>query len=418
MTEQNPGTPDDEPRPPAPRSTTAGDDPPAAVDPWKGMTGSWTHPAPSQWTPPADQPDPWATPHPGAGPDPWPPSQPGAQPGAQPNPWAMPQPGAIPPPGAHQPPPGYPPPGYPPPGYPQMPPGYGPPVGHYPYAQAAYGAQSYAQLPAAFYAGPNDPLVSSDFSGWWNKSFRLLRAAWRPIAVLQIVSAIPQIVFLVLLDIRTNDLVTTLNSNAEPTTAELRALFDPYLGLLLPLLIALLVGLVSTLASLQLLIQQATGQPLSIGTALRAAVRRAPALIGWCVPAMLMVGVGLLFCLLPGIYLAFVFAVLSTVVLLERGNAIGRVFALFHADFGASLARVVVAGGIAFALNTLADIITRPIAATAGASTTTSIVTQTIAGLIAVVGATLTIAMMLTAYADMRARHEPFSTAYLQPQTR
>jgi hypothetical protein len=291
------------------------------------------------------------------------------------------------------------------------------PGGYNPYgAQFAYGAPGYAALPASYYAGPNDPLVSSDFSGWWNKSFRLLRGAWRPIVVLQAISAIPQIVFLVQLDTRTNDLVTAINNNPEPTVDDLVALFDPYVSLILPFLIALVVGMITGLASMQLMVQQATGQPLSIAKALQAALRRVPAMIGWGIPASLMVGVGLLFCALPGIYLLFVFSVLSAVIMLERGNAISRVFALFHADFGASLARVVVAGAVSFGLNTVANIITSPIAAAAGPSTTTSIVTQTISGVIALIGGTLTIAMLLTAYADMRARHEPFSTAYLIPR--
>lgn len=316
------------------------------------------------------------------------------------------------------PPPGYgavPPGGFPPPpGAYQVPPGYGVP-GFDPYAgQYGYGAPAYGQLPPTYYAPPDDPLVSSDFSGWWTKSFRLLRGAWRPVAVLQLISAVPQVFFLVLLDIRTNDLVTALDN--EPDVDELGALFRPYVGVVLPLLIALLVGMVSGLAALQLLVQQATGRPLSIGQALSVAIRRVPALIGWGVPAALLVVVGLVFCLLPGIYLMLVFSILSTVVLLERGNAFSRVFALFHADFGASLARVLVAGGVAFGLNTVANIITNPISAMAGPSTTTSIITQTISGVIAVAGSTLTIAFLLTAYADMRARHEPFSTAYLQPQ--
>ncbi|WP_433828621.1 hypothetical protein ACQP2E_04575 [Actinoplanes sp. CA-015351] len=61
--------------------------------------------------------------------------------------------------------------------------------------------------------------------------------------------------------------------------------------------------------------------------------------------------------------------------LVQRGAGIGRCFQLFHADFGASIARVATVYGIA----------------------------------LGVVGT----AFLVTTYADMRARRESFSTAYL-----
>src|SRR3954464_15775516 len=43
---------------------------------------------------------------------------------------------------------------------------------------------------------PADPLVSNDFNGWWRRSFHLVRAAWRPMAVIQAIVAVPILVLL------------------------------------------------------------------------------------------------------------------------------------------------------------------------------------------------------------------------------
>ncbi|MEU4239708.1 hypothetical protein [Actinoplanes sp. NPDC026619] len=304
-----------------------------------------------------------------------------------------------------------PPPGYqhyaPPPGYQHYP----PPPGHQ-YYTPGYGVPTFRQLPTAFYASPDDPLVSADLSGWWTRSFRLVRAAWRPIALFELLAAIPLIIFLIQVEIQTNSVVTMLDSADIDWGGVLRnyALMAP------TFLIALVFSMIATLASLQVLVQQATGRPLSIGEALRTAMYRLPALIGWGIPAGLMVLAGIAACFLPGIYLLLVIATFPTVVLLERGNPISRVFALFHADLGASLIRALVTGAVIYGLQIGSSIITNPITAIAGQSTATTIVTQVIAGLITAAGTALAAAFQLTTYADLRARFEPFSTAYLLPR--
>ncbi|WP_433375331.1 hypothetical protein ACQPZX_05730 [Actinoplanes sp. CA-142083] len=383
--------------------------------------------------PPADpygQPpaDPFAQP-PAAGgpPSPFGPSQPLPGYGTPPPPTGPPAygpPGYGPPPGYGQPsgpPPGYGQPSSPPPGYgqPSGPPGYGPPGYPPPYGQpgAPYGqpGPSYGApttLPPEYYAGPDDALVSPDFAGWWARSFRLLRLAWRPMVIIQLIAVVPTTLLLAWLDVASGDRLRSADTT-DVTMDELVDLIVPFLAFIA---VVALLGLTVSLATQRILVQTATARPHSIGAALLDGLRRTPALIGWGLLAGLMILVGLVFCIIPGIYLAAVFSILPVVVLLERGNVIGRVFQLFHANFGAALGRIAVFLGLNVAFFLVESTFTNalfPGASSGDISTGGTVASELVSALFSVASAVVLAPMLLTAYADMRARHEPFSTAYL-----
>ncbi|MFC7279418.1 hypothetical protein ACFQS1_36100 [Paractinoplanes rhizophilus] len=444
---ENPGTSDDDRRPPT------GEHP----DPAGTPSGPYAQPSDPWAQPPADPPaqspagpsapppgDPFAQPpaypfaQPSPGPSTPPPAGPATQPpaagGAPPSPFGPSQPlpgyGAPPPAGppSYGPPsygspadgpPTYGPPGYGPPGY--GPPSHGPQPGYGPpgYPGPAYGqpGPSYgvpATLPPEYYAGPDDALVSPDFAGWWARSFRLLRLAWRPILLIQLIAVLPTAVLLSWVNIASGDQIRRAGTSTL-TLDELVDLIVPFLAFIV------VVGLLSvtvSLATQRVLVQTATARPASIGAALLDGLRRTPALIGWGILAGLMILVGLVFCILPGIYLLAVFSILPVVVLLERGNAIGRVFQLFHANFGAALGRIAVFLGLNVAFFLVESVFTNalfPGAASGDISTAAAIASELFSAVFSVASAVVLAPMLLTAYADMRARHEPFSTAYLAP---
>src|SRR5690349_14078926 len=192
--------------------------------------------------------------------------------------------------------PGYPaapgsPPGYPaapgsPPGYPAAPgspPGYPAAPGSPPGYPAAPGPPAGYALPAQYYAGPEDPLVSRDIGGWWNRSLRLLQKAWLPLLAVHLIS-VPA------LEVLTAWAQTAINGKDELSTSDVRTFL---LRLGLTVLVGGLLSAVVSLASLRMLVQAATGRPIAIGAALLDALRRTPLLIGWGIPAVLMVGLGL-----------------------------------------------------------------------------------------------------------------------------
>jgi hypothetical protein len=259
-----------------------------------------------------------------------------------------------------------------------------------------------------FYPAPDDPLISPDFAGWWNRAMRLLSANWRPLVVIQLLWAIPLLIISVLANV-----VPSENLRAD-NPGDLTAL----LLITLPFTaVAFLLGLVATLATLHLLVQYVTGRPVSVGDALRAGLRRSGAMLGWGILGGLLILVGLVLCFLPGIYVAMVFTILPAIVLLERGNAISRSFQLVHAQFGPAAGRILtiaaVALGFMLAENALSSIFDSGYFGSGSVSTGAGITSAIISVAISVLSGVVTAPLTLTAYADMRARHEPFATPYL-----
>ncbi|MCM4080808.1 hypothetical protein LXN57_24845 [Actinoplanes sp. TRM88002] len=314
-------------------------------------------------------------------------------------------------------PPGYGPPGYGAPGYGPAgygPPGYGPPgYGYGPpnYGPAGYGAPGY-QLPSGYYAGPADPLVSADFGGWWQRSFTLLAAVWRPMAQVQLLWAIPLIVVGVLTALYAPDRAVTFDSTTPPNFSDI---FEPLFVVLPFTLAAVLLTLVAQLATLDVLVQRATGRPVSVSRALLTGLRRFPAMLGWQILAGLVILVGVLLCVLPGIYVLIVFLILPVIVLVERGQGISRAFQLVHANFGAAVARLATMVGLHIAFVLVEGVFSAIVNPTTGSGPGFTVATAILSAGFSVATGVVMSPLLLTAYADMRARHEPFSTAYLIP---
>jgi hypothetical protein len=131
---------------------------------------------------------------------------------------------------------------------------------------------------------------------------------------------------------------------------------------------------------------------------------------------------------LPAIYFYIVLLILPVAVTFERGGAgIGRCFKLFHANVGVGAARLCTVAGLALVVGIVSSVIGVIVAAAdlgnattpasagpfAAASTTAVIVRTAVGGLLAALLRTFTSILLLTAYADLRARVEPLSTAVL-----
>ncbi|GAA0489448.1 hypothetical protein Ade02nite_73710 [Paractinoplanes deccanensis] len=305
-----------------------------------------------------------------------------------------PDPSAVPP-GQFPPPPRYPvPPGYQPLTGPPEPPPYAPPP-------PGYQGPWTAGARATFHAGPADPLVSADYNGWWQRTVALLTAAWRPMALVQLIGAAPLLVLAVIFGVGFTPAGFADSWDSDDVATAL--------AVLLPIVLAaILLSLLVQLATLDVAVQHATGRPVSIAAALRTGLRRLPALAGWGLLGGLVVLVGFLLCVLPAFYVGAALATLPVIVLVERGAAIGRAFRLFHGDFGSSIARVATLAAVQIALAVIEGIsgfITAldPTGITGGVTSVAS----------ALVSGVVVAPFLLTTYADMRARVEPFRTADL-----
>jgi hypothetical protein len=274
---------------------------------------------------------------------------------------------------------------------------------------------------------PSDPLISPDYAGWRRRNIAILKAYWRPLVVLQLIGAAAALVLrvptAVAQEIGTRGLPTTAPStNADVLRALGRALPWVILGAAGWILSTLVTTLV-LLAGVRLIVKAVTGERPDVGDALRGALRRLFPLIGWGLLAGLITLVGFCACFLPGLYFAAVFTVLPAVVLFERGDVIARCFRLFHTDLAASVARVGTIIAIGIAAGLISGIIDSAVrgavhalsggtGGTGEAVVSTAIVTVVDVMIAAGFGVLLG-PLILTTYADLRARREPLRTDVL-----
>jgi hypothetical protein len=246
-----------------------------------------------------------------------------------------------------------------------MPPPGTHPQGGFP-PPADYPPAAYPTGPAAGPAPSADPLIAASFSDWWSKVFGVLARSWQPLLLIQLATVVPGMVLSAFV-------VAAANSGSAAVS------FGAAVLGLVGALIVFVVALLAQGASVYVVGKQASGQEVGAGPALSFAAGRALLLLGWGVVAGLMLLVGFVLLVLPGLYLLVVFgASLVGVIMFERAG-VGRTFALVNPAFGQTLGRLLsfavvaivyggIAGGIARAIagrgvagEILANILSLPI---------------------------------------------------------
>jgi hypothetical protein len=273
-------------------------------------------------------------------------------------------------------------------------------------------------------AAPDDPLVSTDYAGWWSRSTALARRAWPALLTLQLFGAVasvliqaPVVSFLALAASGSG----SLDGTAEMDLASGLVWIVAGIGWSIAQIpLQLLVYALVVLASVYVVVGAASSGPQDVGSALRGALRRVLPMTGWALVSGLLVVVGVLACLLPGLYLGLVFLLLPPVVAFERAGVFERCFQLFHGDLGAALARILTIGGLTVVAAIVAMIVESAVglsptdtAGTAGEVVLQAVGSLAVSAAVGAVAGVLIAPMAVVAYADLRARREPVSTPQL-----
>jgi hypothetical protein len=273
----------------------------------------------------------------------------------------------------------------------------------------------------------DDPLISPDYGGWWRRSGALFLRTWTRVLPLQLAGFVVGLAVAIPEALVLNRFLADYSAAAgsDPPV-------PPDAGAALGVLgMSLVLGTVNTLvisvisvAVYQLAVSAAAGRPLRFGAALGLAVRRGGPLLGWRVLGALLIGAGFCACFLPAVYIYAVLTILPAVVTFERGGAgIGRCFKLFHNSLGVAAGRIATVMATGVVLAGVSAVIRGVVVWFDGGSrstgtfeilSTAAIVVSTVIGeLLAALLRTFTSIMVLTAYADLRARLEPLCTATL-----
>ncbi|MFG2048637.1 hypothetical protein ACGFIW_14555 [Micromonospora sp. NPDC048935] len=309
-----------------------------------------------------------------------------------------------------------------------------PPTGGYPPGSGPYGAQPwYPGPPVSWYPpgygfDPNDPLVTlpgAGLAGWFNRGTGALRRGWRQLVpIMLLTQALPAAA----LSVISLGVDPTARWQAQVGSESTPVLPDTFVADLVGLLVvllggSLLVGLVQAVgwaAGSWVITQQASGQPGSLDSALRYGLRRAFGLWGWTLLIGLLVGIGMCFCLLPGIYLTFALSMAGPVYLFERHNPIGRSFRMFHDRLGLLLGRVALVALAVIVVNVISGALEEEGTAAFGTDPLSS--PGTAIGAVVVIGVTAVLALpahlaqqagLLVTYAEQRAHEGPVNTAGL-----
>jgi hypothetical protein len=276
-----------------------------------------------------------------------------------------------------------------------------------------------------------DPLISPDYSGWWQRGMAIVKTGWPQLAALQVigigVALLVQVPFLVYVTVWGPALADRTDTPADADLGPVAVA----LGLtLLGILLSGLVSAAITVATMHLGVSIASGATRSVGASARHALRRALPMVGWQMVAALIVLLGLCLCLLPALYPIAVFTILPAVVAFERTNAIGRCFSLFNRSADVAAGRITTILGISIVTSIVASIIGGVIERAAGAPTSlgmpidvtavstsvqiaVGIASTAVSVVLAAAVAVLTGPLILLTYADLRARVEPLSTQVL-----
>jgi len=149
------------------------------------------------------------------------------------------------------------------------------------------------------------------------------------------------------------------NPSGQASAAEVDALLSGLassvgaIGLVLVISLVLAYFTMAGLASaMRIAVLDAHNRPLSLGQAMAFGARKGLSMWGWYVLVTICVMVGLCLCLLPGVYLAVVFALFIPVAVFEGGGQVlGRSLRLVHRAFGAMLGRILLLGAVSTAVS-------------------------------------------------------------------
>lgn len=245
--------------------------------------------------------------------------------------------------------PGYPAQSYPAPDQPAGLSGYQSyPGGADPYAR--YG-DHYAEAPGG---GPEgDPLVPRDFGGWFQRIIGVIKRSFPQLALLALITAVVGVLSgLLVLTMLPSQLTSGSGFPGDPATGgltpdQLATLGDSagsfFAAGAISWVISIVVNAFVLGASIFVAVRDAAGRPTSAVEGLRFVVGRVGPLIAWYVLAVVIIMIGFVLLIIPGVYLVVALVSLPAVVVVERGG-LARCFALIKNRWWATFGRLLVAG--------------------------------------------------------------------------
>lgn len=191
---------------------------------------------------------------------------------------------------------------------------------------------------------PYDPLVAYDFSSWISRVVGVVKRSWLRLLVLLTIGYLLPLAILIGLA------VSMMSGLFEELDSFELGLIEPSL-VATCLILALYLYVVARLAATNVATNDAAGQPVRLRDAYRSSLRLGWPTLGWSILAGLLILLGVLMCLLPGLYLLVVFGLLVPVMAFERRSGMTGSSRLVDGNFWPAAGRFALLYAVTFVVS-------------------------------------------------------------------
>ncbi|GAB3234810.1 hypothetical protein GCM10027447_32220 [Glycomyces halotolerans] len=268
-----------------------------------------------------------------------------------------------------------------------------------------------------------DALVTDTFERWWNASIATVARSWRSMGLILLVGVVlPRWILGAFGNFAAPDPV--------PGRLQPEHLVDDYwpgpaaavVGGLLSLVLLYLAA-AAAMAATRSAAAEAAGGFLSIGEAFSFGFGHGWRLWLWALLAWVTIGVGLVLCVLPGLWAAFALSLMVPAATFEhRRSPYARSIQLTHSAFWAALGRLIIVGLVLFAANVLIGLLGAVLAGlwktvfSGWLASILIVVTEAAMALLLLAPMIWVLAAMLCSYAWLRGRVEAVSATSLSAE--
>ncbi|WP_100447586.1 hypothetical protein [Glycomyces xiaoerkulensis] len=268
-----------------------------------------------------------------------------------------------------------------------------------------------------------DPLVTDGFEAWWTASLRTVGRSWRTMGLILLVGVVlPRWVYGTYRTFTGPELDLDGLAWGEVGGMWWPGLPAAVVGGLLGLVLLYLMG-AAGLAATRTAAAEAAGGFLSVGEAFAFGLRRGWRFWPWLILAWLTVAVGLVLCVLPGLWALFALSLMVPAATFEhRRSPYARSVRLTHSAFWPALGRMIIVVLVLLVANVLIAMLGAVLTAvwpavfSGWAASVLIVITEAVMSLLLLVPMVWVLAAALCAYAWLRGRRESVSATSLSAE--
>lgn len=206
--------------------------------------------------------------------------------------------------------------------------------------------------PSGRFSG-GDPLVTDTFEGWWHASLDVVQRSWRTVGLVLLIGVVLPRWILGAFNstVRTPETDVAVNDWGEWVRAYSPGIAAGIIGAVLTLAVLYVAGS-AVLGAVRTAAAEAAGGFLSLGEAFKFGFGRGGRFFLWLLLAWVTITVGLILCVLPGLWAAFALSLMAPAMVFEaRRSPYARSIQLTHSAFWPALGRIVIIVLVAIAAN-------------------------------------------------------------------